>query len=168
MLEDVEGIMTIDADAVGHEMLEPGGPAYDDVASTWPQVVSEGRIQRASLAAIVFAKEAELQRLESITHPHIFGTIHRGVEDFDGVVVVEVPVLEHGFGEGWGRIVVDLEDEARLERALARGMSEQDARDRMTAQPSREEWLARADIVVPNHGTLAELEETVARLVTVL
>ena len=160
-------MLTIDADTVGHEMLEPGGPAYEEVAAVWPDVVSEGRIQRASLAAIVFGREAELKRLESITHPYIFGTISRRVEDFEGAVVVEAPLL-NGFEEGWRRIVVDSRDEVRLQRALARGMTEEDARKRMSAQPSREEWLARADIVVPNHGNLHDLEETVTHLIPVL
>lgn len=168
MIDEVGGVFTIDADAVGREILEPEGPAFGDVAAAWPQVVSEGRIQRAALAAIVFSREAELKRLESITHPHIFGTISRRVERFDGVVVVEAPVLDHRFGDGWGRIVVDSKDQVRLERAVARGMTEQDARARMSAQPSREEWLARADIVVPNHGSVEDLEDAVSRLVPVL
>lgn len=168
LLGERPGILAIDADAVGHEMLEPEGPAYSEVAATWPQVISEGRIQRAALAAIVFAKEAELKRLESITHPLIFGTISRRVEDFQGVVAVEVPVLHHGFGEGWGCIVVDSEDEVRMQRALARGMTPEDAEERMSLQPSRAEWLAAADIVVPNHGSLDELKATVERLVPLL
>lgn len=167
-LADRPGILTIDADTVGHEMLEPGGLAHSEVAATWPQVVSEGRIQRAALAAIVFAREAELKRLESITHPFIFGTISRRVEGFDGVAVVEVPVSHHGFEGEWGWIVVDSEDQARLERAMARGMTRDEAMRRMSTQPTREEWLARADIVVPNHGTIDDLEATVERLVPLL
>lgn len=168
LLGDRPGILTIDADEVGHEVLEPDGPAFSEVAAAWPQVVSEGRIQRASLAAIVFAREAELKRLESITHPHIFGTIARRVEDFDGVVVVEAPILHHQFGEGWGRIVVDAEDQARLDRAVARGLTLQDAKARMAAQPTREQWLATADLVIPNHGTIEALEAAVERLVPYL
>lgn len=168
LLDEADGVLTIDADAVGHQVLEPDGPAYEEVAAGWPQVVSEGRIQRAALAAIVFAKDAELKRLESITHPHIFGMISRRVEDFDGVVVVEAPILGHRFGEDWGRIVVDSRDEVRLARATERGMTEEDARARMSSQPSREQWLAQADIVIPNHGTLEELEDAVTRLIPVL
>lgn len=168
LLGDRPGILAIDADVVGHEMLEPHGPAFSEVAAAWPQVVSEGRIQRASLAAIVFAREAELERLESITHPHIFGTITRRVEDFEGVVVVEVPVLHHRLGEGWGRIVVDSEDQTRLGRAVARGLTREEAEARMAAQPTREEWLAVADVVVPNHGTIDELEATVELLAPLL
>ena len=162
------GLLAIDADAVGHEMLEPDGHAYPDVAAAWPQVVSEGRIQRAALAAIVFAEEAELKRLESITHPYIFGTISRRVEDFEGVVVVEVPVLNHRMDEGWGWIVVDAGDEVRLRRAMSRGMTRKEAETRMRAQPNRSEWLAAADIVVPNHGSLDELSATVDLLVPIL
>lgn len=168
ILEEIPRFLAIDADAVGHQMLEPEGPAFTDVAAAWPQVVSEGRIQRAALAAIVFAKEAELKRLESITHPHVFGTIMGRLEGFEGVVVVEAPVLEHRFGDGWGRVVVDSTDEVRLQRAISRGMSEEDARARMAAQPARDQWLATADVVVPNHGSLEELEETVAKIVPVL
>jgi len=168
LLGDRPGILAIDADEVGHEVLEPDGPAFSEVAAAWPQVVSEGRIERASLAAIVFAREAELKRLESITHPHIFGTITRRVEDFDGVVVVEAPILQHGLGTGWDRIVVDVEDEARLDRAVARGLTRDEAKARMAAQPTREEWLAHADVVIPNHGTIEELEATVERLVPLL
>lgn len=162
------GILVIDADAVGHEMLEPGAPAHPAVAAAWPQVVSEGRIQRAALAAIVFAKEAELKRLESMTHPHIFGTISRRIEAFEGVVVVEVPVIYHRFDAGWGRIVVDAEDEVRLSRAMSRGLTSEDAEARMRSQPGRGEWLAAGDIVVPNHGSLDELRTTVGHLVPIL
>lgn len=162
------GILAIDADAVGHEILEPEGAAYSEVAAAWPQVVSEGRIQRAALAAIVFAREAELRRLESITHPHIFGTVSGRVEGFEGVVVVEVPVLHHQFEDGWGWIVVDAEDETRLQRAMSRGLTRGEAESRMSSQPTRAQWLAAADIVVPNHGSLDELEVTVDRLVQLL
>ncbi|MGH8946191.1 MAG: dephospho-CoA kinase, partial [Acidimicrobiia bacterium] len=116
----------------------------------------------------VFTKEAELKRLESITHPYIFGTISRRVEDFEGVVMVEVPILHHRFEEGWGRVVVDAGDEVRLERALARGMTKEEAEARIRSQPSREEWLAAADVVVPNHGSLDELRATVDLLVPIL
>jgi len=168
ILGDRPGILAIDADEVGHQVLEPDGPAFSEVAAAWPQVVSEGRIQRASLAAIVFARDAELKKLESITHPHIFGTITRRVEDFDGVVVVEAPILHHGLGPGWGRIVVDAEDEARLDRAVARGLTREEAKSRMAVQPTREEWLSHTDVVIPNHGTIGELEATVERLVPLL
>jgi len=166
MLADA-GIATIDADRIGHQMLAPGGPAFGEVASTWPGVVVDGEISRSALARIVFEDPAELERLESITHPHIFDTIRRRVEDLDPPVVVEVPVLAHGLTR-WSLMVVDSRPETRLARAVERGMSEQDAAARLAAQPSRAEWLADADLVIPNHRSLRELRDSVDAVVELL
>jgi dephospho-CoA kinase len=76
--------------------------------------------------------------------------------------VVEVPLIDTSLG--WPRMVVDAPDEVRLQRAVTRGMTQYDAERRMKSQPDRAEWLASADLVIPNHGTLAELEVTVAIL----
>jgi len=162
------GMMTVDADSVGHAMLSPDGPAYAHVVERWPQVVRHGEIHRPSLASIVFDNPAELAALEGITHPHIFETIGARVEGLDSMVVVELPLLSHGLGDDWRRMVVDCRDDLRLRRAVERGMAEQDARARMASQPRREEWLATADLVVPNHGSLEDLESTITTLVRVL
>lgn len=158
------GITTVDADSIGHAVLASDGAAFAQVAEKWPHVVRDGEIHRPSLADVVFNDRDELQALESITHPHIMETIRSQVADVEGPVVVEIPLLSHGLGDDWGRIVVDCRDEIRLVRAIERGMPEEDARARMAAQPSRAEWLALADFVVPNHGSLEVLGNTVAGL----
>jgi dephospho-CoA kinase len=160
MLEDA-GVDTIDADRVGHEVLDRSGPAFEEVGSRWPRVVVEGDIDRSALAEVVFGDPDELRALESITHPHIFDTIKVRVEELRPPIVVEMPLLHHGLGEEWRRIVVDSREEARLGRAIERGMTETDARARLAAQPSRAQWLAAADLVIPNHRSTFELRETV-------
>lgn len=159
------GMATIDADRVGHLVLEPQGPAFSEVVARWPGVVENGEISREALAEVVFNDPRELAALESITHPHIFGAIRTRVEKIESAVVVEIPLLSHGLGDQWLRLVVDSREDVRLERAMARGMTEQDARARIAAQASRSEWLAAADLVIPNHGSRAELETTVGALV---
>jgi dephospho-CoA kinase len=154
------GIRTIDADAVGHAVL--ADEALDAVAERWPGVVFEGQIDRKALARIVFSAPDELRALEEITHPLIFGRIKEELEGFPGVAVVEMPLLTTTLG--WPRIVVDAPDDVRLGRAMRRGMSEAEVRERMAAQPSRARWLAGASLVVPNHGDLAALQETVDQL----
>ena len=159
------GIATIDADAVGHSVLEPGGGAYAEVSQRWPEVLDGGRIDRSALARIVFNDLEELAALEAMTHPHIFDTIRSRVEKIRGTVVVEMPIEARGLGSRWRRIVVDSRLETKVERAVARGMGSDDARARLAAQPDRPEWLAIADLVIPNHGSLSELEETVTLVV---
>ena len=158
------GIETIDADSLGHEVLDPLGAAFDEVSDRWPVVVIDGRIDRKALGAIVFDNREELEALEEITHPHIFGTITRLVQGIDDVVVVEIPLVQPDMEGGWRRIVVDSDDQTRISRLLARGMTHESADARMRSQPARSEWLAIADLVVPNHGSLEDLSATVARL----
>jgi dephospho-CoA kinase len=158
------GIETIDADSIGHEVLEPDGAAFGQVAERWPMVVIDGRIDRKALGAIVFDDRGELEALEGITHPHIFGTIERLVQGVDDVVIVEIPLIHPGMKGAWRRIVVDCDDRTRLGRLSERGMTSSDAEARMKSQPSRSEWLAAAYLVVPNHGSLEELASTAEHL----
>lgn len=164
LLEEA-GISTIDADSVGQAVLRSDGPAYSEVVERWPHVVERGEVHRPSLASIVFNDPDELAALEGITHPHIFDIIGTRVEEIDSTVVVEIPLLSHGLGDEWRRIVVDCRDETRMQRAIARGMSEADAKSRISSQPSRAEWLAAADVVIPNHTSRANLHSTIAALI---
>lgn len=161
LLEE-HGIRTVDADSVGHAVLED--EALPAVSERWPDVLVDGVVDRSRLAEIVFAQPEELAALEAITHPLIFGRIEVELEGFDGIAVVEAPVID--FGANWPRMVVDAPDGIRLQRAAARGMTKEDAQRRMDAQPSRGEWLAAADVVIPNGLDLDRLQETVELLVT--
>ena len=160
------GVSTVDADSVGHEVLAPDGPAFAPVAARWPQVVAGGTVDRKALAGVVFGDMSQLRELEAITHPHIFDTISQRVKDLAGPVVVEIPILRHGLGGDWRRILVDARDEVRLQRAVERGMDRVDAMARIASQPSRAEWLAVADLVIPNHGSCDELRAAVEEMVS--
>jgi dephospho-CoA kinase len=158
------GIETVDSDTVGHRVLDAEG--FAPVAARWPEVVLEGQISRQALARVVFDDPDELSALEAITHPLIFGRIRSDLEGFSSVAVVEVPVVETGLG--WPSIVVDAQDELRRQRAISRGMAPDDVDRRMGSQPSRGEWLASGHVILPNHGSIGELEEAVTDLVRYL
>ena len=167
ILDDLE-VPTIDADSLGHTVLQPDGPAFAEVATRWPQVVVDGVVDRRQLGEIVFRDHEALVELETMTHPHIFNLIRERVEEMDGGVVVEMPLLGRKPGPEWRVMVVDAKDEIRVERAVARGMSEPEVRARMSSQPSRGAWLAGSDAVIPNHGRIADLDSTVERLLPFL
>lgn len=157
------GAEVIDADEVGHAILEPGGAAFAAVAARWPQFAGGEAIDRAALGRLVFSDPTELAALESLTHPAIRSTIAQRLESVEAsVVVVEVPLLSDFLGDGWRRVVVDTPDPVRKERLLARGMMEEDIDQRMAAQPSRKEWLGATDLVLDNSGTAEDLAAAVA------
>ena len=164
-LEDL-GAVTIDADRIGHLVLEPGGAAFDAVAERWPEAVHDGRIDRSTLGGIVFADREALRELEALTHPAIGAEIGRQVEKAgDAVVVVEVSVPKDLVGAGWLQtIVADLPTEERTQRLIDRGMEPDDVARRMKAQPSRDGWRARGRWIISTSGSRDEVTERVRRL----
>lgn len=156
------GATVIEADHLGHLVLEPGAEAHGDVAATWPEVVVDGVIDRRRLAEIVFSDRAELAKLERLTHPHIAARIVDAVErvtaDTDTrVVVVEIPLvalepLDRMLQRERHTITVLASEAVRRERAVARGMDAADVRRRIRAQPPPDVWEAAADTVIHNDG----------------
>ncbi len=159
------GAEVIDADRVGHEVLEPGGEAHSAVTDRWPEVVEDGRVDRAALGRIVFADPEELRALEAISHPAIAARIAARVAASERpVVVVELPLTVDLFGAGWDRVVVDAPDDVRRWRLVARGMAPADIDARIAAQPDRAEWRDAADYVVDNAAGLDALAGEVEAL----
>jgi len=153
------GAVVLSADRAAHRVLEPDGSAAAAVSARWPAAVVGGRIDRQALAGIVFRDGAALAELELLTHPAIARLLGEEVAGVDApVIVVEMPLPMDLLGPGWRWVVVDATDDVRLARLEARGMSREEAVRRMGAQPTRDEWLARAELVVDNGGDLAHLE----------
>lgn len=168
-LLQAKGAVIVDADAIAREIVEPGEPALGEIVEAFgPEMIaSDGTLDRARLAGIVFADGEALARLNAITHPRIAA---RSAELLSAapegtVVVYDMPLLvEQGPQAlaGWDAIVVvDAPDEVRLERLLARGLEREDATGRLKAQVSRGDRLAVADHVLDNSGDLPSLARQV-------
>ena len=154
------GAQTVDSDSIGRDVIEPEGPAFGEVAARWPEVAERGTIDRSALGRIVFSDPLALQELERITHPHIFRRVEEIAISSTGLLIVEVPLIKTDLGSGWRRIIVDASASVRLERLVDRGMDSVDAINRMMVQPSRSDWLAIADVLVPNESDLDGLRAT--------
>ncbi len=168
------GAVGIDADTVAHEVMEPGGRAYQAVVSRFgPAVLSpDGRVDRPKLAEVVFADASALGDLNSIVHPAVREVMAERTQaqseaSTGQVVVLEIPLLvESGAARPGlaGVIVVDCPVEVAIRRAVeGRGMDEESVRARIAAQVTREQRLARADFVVDNSGSLERLGAEVDR-----
>ena len=158
------GATVIDADQIAREIVEPGMPALAEIVAEFGRDVlqSDGTLDRARLAAIVFGDAERLAVLNRITHPRIDErraqiTAEAAPED---LVVYDMPLLvESGRADGWDAVVVvDAPDELRLQRLIQqRGMDPADVARRMSAQASRAERLAAADFVIDNSGSPEDL-----------
>lgn len=159
------GFRVVDADRLAHEVLEPGGPGFDAVAERWPTVVSDGRIDRAALAQIVFSDGEALRELEGLVHPHVRRRIVEADRDAGPeplAVEISVPKV---LPEGWTIVVVDVPEDERIARVIERGADPEDARRRVSNQPSDDEWRSLATVLLPND---ADVETLRARLDAIL
>lgn len=169
------GAEVVDADDLVAELYAPGAAGAGRVREIFGDTVflADGRVDHSAVARLVFADAGARRRLEGAIHPLVrdaFG--HRAARaEAQGkrIVVLEAPVLaEAGFAGDFDAVVtVEANPELRIERAVARGMSPDDARARMAAQDDRAR-LAIATHVLHNDGTVAELEARVAALLTEL
>ena len=169
------GCYVLDADRMAHRLIEPGQPAYDNVVREFGREIldGEGRVARPKLADIVFADPVRLARLNAIVHPYVLSGIDVELDwlaqsDAQGVAVVEAALLiESGYHQRLDRlIVVWCTPEQQLERLTSeRGLTVEQARQRIAAQLSLEEKRNLADDEIDCSGTLDYTRRQVTSLV---
>ncbi len=164
------GIPVIDSDRIGHEALEPGGPAEKQVIEAFgDEILTEGRIDREKLAAIVFADPDALEQLNQLVHPAVIEAIAvrtaKLAEEAHDAAIIEAALhaedgkLREGFA---GLIVVHCPREVRIRRLIkSRGVSEEEALRRVEAQTPPETKLHLARWVIMNTGDISHLHEQV-------
>jgi dephospho-CoA kinase len=164
------GAVVIDADAITRELQEPGTTVFEAMVERFGAriVAADGTLDRRAVADIVFKDPEALTDLNGIVHPAVGAEIARRLEEevaTDHVVILDVPLLvESGRDDLAGLIVVDTDPDVAVARLVEqRGFTEADARARIARQASREARLGRADFVIDNNGTRAQLEAAVDR-----
>ena len=164
------GIPVVDTDRLARDVTAAGHPCLIQLAAAFsPAILREdGTLDRAQLASLAFASPEATARLNAITHPHIFALAEERLAAFweQGmpVAVVDAPVLfESGMDRMCDRTVAVLAPaEVRLARICARdGLSEAQAKARMSAQPDDRFYEERADDLLYNEGDLFTFEACV-------
>jgi dephospho-CoA kinase len=163
------GALVVDADRIAREVVEPGTPGLAAVVEAFGSQLlrRDGSLDRAGLAAIVFADPAARQRLDGIVHPLVRSRSAElaAAAPEDAVIVHDVPLLvETGQAASYDIVlVVQADPELRVRRLVQRGLSERDARARIAAQATDEQRRAVADVVLDNDGSPDELADQVDR-----
>ncbi len=158
------GWAVVDTDAMAHAAIEPTGPAYTAVIERFGESIrdADGRINRRRLGERVFGDPAEREALNAIVHPPVrqaWRAWADGIRRKQIAGAVIIPLLfEVGAERDMDTVlcVVTAMDQA-LVRLAARGMTEQQARQRMAAQWPIERKREHADYVIENNGSLEDL-----------
>jgi len=162
------GAVVVDADKLAREVVEPGTPALAAIADRFGAdvIAADGSLNRPALGAIIFTDPEARLALNAITHPAVWKRARElfaeaESADPDAVVVYDVPLLAEAAADRPITfdlvVVVDASADTRLKRLVElRGLSEDEARHRISSQASDAERLALADVVIDSDGSLAE------------
>lgn len=162
------GAVRVDADVIAREVVEPGTEGLAAIEHEFGSAVisADGTLNRPALGAIIFADEQKRAALNAITHPAVW---RRARELFAAaeaanpraVVVYDVPLLVEAKANRPIQfdlvVVVDASRETRLSRLVElRGLSPDEAAQRLNSQASDAERLAIADVVIDSNGSLEQ------------
>jgi dephospho-CoA kinase len=159
------GLSVLNADLLAHRLMEPGQPAYDDVVREFGREVlqADSTVDRKKLGDIVFRDPTKRERLNQIVHPRVIAAREEQLkqmqaEDPRGIAIVEAALLiENGYYKKLDRLIVcSCRPEQQMERLQARGLTEEEARQRLNSQLPLEEKLRLADDVLDCSGTLED------------
>jgi dephospho-CoA kinase len=156
------GCLWIQADELGHQVLEPGGVAFDAVVQEFGRDIlkQEGFIDRIKLADEVFERPERLAKLNSLVHPHVIRMEEELIAELarkqpSGLAVVEAAILfETGGHRRFDRLIVAwCTEEQQIERALRRpGATREQVLARLKRQIPLERKRRLADFVIDTSG----------------
>jgi len=167
MLEHL-GAYTIDADALSHRVISKGAPGYQPVLDKFGSWLldKDGQIDRTKLGRLVFSDGQALAQLEDIVHPYVDQAVEMLTKRANQhVVVVEaIKLLESNLRTQCDSIwVTDAPQDVQVERLVRkRGMSREDALQRVQSQSAQKEKLASANVVITNNGSYDDLWKQVS------
>ncbi|HWF83405.1 MAG TPA: dephospho-CoA kinase [Vicinamibacterales bacterium] len=164
------GVPCLDADLLAHGVIAAGTEATAEIAARFgtEMLAADGAVDRRKLGPVVFADPAARRALEAIVHPAVYRAIAAGLRAFElvghyPIGIVDIPLLyETGRAADFDTVIATVCAPAmQLARLVERGMSPEQAQQRLAAQWPAAEKAARADIVITTDGSFADTDRQV-------
>ena len=168
MLEEC-GAIVLDSDQLARDVIERGTHGFEEVLAAFGDaILTDGEIDRAKLASIVFQDEAKRKELESIIHPLVRDAAESVMRKApsDSVVINQIPLLveTNGAKRFDYVITVSASEQTRRSRLLGRGLKDYEITKRMEAQVDDASRESIAHTVLRNEGSIDELQRNVEEL----
>ena len=160
--------VVIEADELAHRALEPGTPTWKSVVKEFGRDIlnADQTVNRPKLGEIVFRDESKRLALDKIVHPVVLRMLTELLAECERegrarFAVATIPLLyEVGIERDFDCVVtVACSEQTQLARLIANGLSEEQARARISAQWPMQKKMDRADFVIWNDGTRRTLSE---------
>jgi dephospho-CoA kinase len=160
---EADGARILEADRLGHEVTDRDPDVRAALGAEYGADIyrPDGTLDRARVAAKVFTDPAARARLNELVHPRIVAGIRDTIvgllrDGWRGVVVVDAALmLDWRLERACDAVLaVVAPEDVQIARLLkSRGWSAAEARARLKAQRTNEEYARAADAVLDNQGT---------------
>lgn len=170
MFSENFGIDVIDADIVARQVVEPETEGLKAITNHFGSDIIDatGCLDRAKLRELIFSNPDEKTWLNALLHPLIKDKISTDLKNATSpYCLLVVPLLiESGWQTLCDRIlVVDVNEDTQIDRTVTRDqVSQEQVKNILTAQASREQRLAIADDIIENNATCEQLLPQVKKL----
>jgi len=167
------GAAIIDADKLGHELLEPDSQAYQEVVTAFGKTILKPNqeIDRHKLGKLAFNNATALNQLNHIMHPKMYEVTRERIKQYrqqeSKLVVLEAALLiEAGWTPLVDQVWVTIAPEAVIVKRLKRQrqLSEEQILARLHSQMPAEEKIKRANIVIDTNCPINDLRTKVTNL----
>ena len=153
-----KGYFVFSCDEYNAFLLNKGQEGYIKIQEQFPEAFIKGELDKKALSKIVFNNPLQKERLEGIMHPLIIAEMLR-LRDLYEIYFAEVPLLfENNLEKYFDLSLLIVTDEHKaLERLQKRGLDYDSAKQRILNQMPQEIKMKRADEIIYNNGSLADL-----------
>lgn len=162
LLKERYGAEIIQADQVAKQLEEPGQPGFEALIGLFGDGIrnQQGAIDKEAFAQLIFKDKEALARVNSVIHPLTWQAIQRQIDESRADLIVIEAALFNSRDICQKLIYVDTSAENRIARLMeSRNYTREKCLDIMKNQPGREEFLALADFVIDNNGTMESVEQ---------
>jgi dephospho-CoA kinase len=164
-----KGARIIDADQISHQISRRGEKGWQLVVDEFgDQILKDnGEFDRDKLGEIVFSDPQKRKKLESLLHPLIIYEMKEQAHQYlknDEIVVFMAPLLyEAGLDRFCDQIWVISSSEAEQIKRMEKrnNFSREEALNRIKAQMPLAEKEEKADVVIENNSTIADLKNKI-------
>ena len=162
------GAVVIDADAIVHELEQPGTPVFKAIVAKFGDEVlaPDSTLDRAALRARVFGDRNALAALNGIVHPAVAAERDRRMAEARAartkILIQDIPLLFEVMNPAAfdAVVLVDAPVAARRERLeRLRGLDPDTAESMIGAQRPSAEKRPKATFIIDNEADFATLEQ---------
>ncbi|MBI2653238.1 dephospho-CoA kinase [Candidatus Woesearchaeota archaeon] len=164
----------IDADEIGHQILQKNSDAYRRVIKEFGnEILDKNRnIDRKKLGDVVFNDDKKLKKLNSITHPMILNEIRKQIKKIQKKcgnktkIIIDAPLLlETKAKDLIDKIIVVKTDKKNIYERAGKKYPREKIEKILKSQMPLEEKLKRADFVIDNNKDLRHLEKQILGII---